>query len=261
MKTPKTFLVGYTVPDLDGITQYLEYTGQKEFLKDWQQGLVDHINPAECLVSLFAKLCYKSLVIGKNSNITKTRSIKDNLLNVIASGHGSVFEHPSINFITTDCSRVMSHELVRHRVGTAYSQTSGRYCAIDDDMDIVFPPEYLDDRVTELLNQHTQHTIMIAKLLQKELLPENADFAVKKKITSAIRRIAPNGQTNEIAWSMNFRTLRHVIEMRTSHHAEWEIRYVFNEVAELISKQWPMIFEGGDSKMIDGNFEYTELRI
>lgn len=39
----------------------------------------------------------------------------------------SVFEHCYLNFTVANCSRVFTHELVRHRVGTSFSQTSGRY--------------------------------------------------------------------------------------------------------------------------------------
>lgn len=135
---PKIFIIGVTQPDLNGLLAYLEYTGQKEFFEE-----VRSFPEPLCLVSFYAKLCYKSLVEGKNANVTKIREIEENLKGVIKSGHGSVFEHVSLNFVTTDCSRVFTHELVRHRVGTAFSQTSGRYVAIDK-IDLVLPPE-LDD--------------------------------------------------------------------------------------------------------------------
>lgn len=265
MKEPKTFLVGYTNPELKGIENYLQYTEQYDFWNDWNEGIAQGNNAGECLVSMFAKLCYKSLVPGKNKNITKTRDIKSNLKSVLDSGHGSVFEHVWLNFITTDCSRVFTHELVRHRVGTAFSQTSGRYCAIDGDMDIVFPidqvAEEKKESVVVKLNRLKQEIIETAQALQKELIPENSDFAFKKKWTSAIRRIAPNGQTNEIAWSVNLRALRHTIEMRTSRHAEWEIRLVFNQVADLVKDKWPTILWGAEIEEVDGMNEYSNLKV
>ena len=261
MAEPRTYLVGYTNANLDGIQNYLLDTGQTEFLEDWKEGIASGLSEGECLISMFAKLCYKSLVTGKNENISKTRSIRENLKGVLASGHGSVFEHVSLNFLTTNCSRVFTHELVRHRVGTAFSQTSGRYCAIDESLDIIFPSEYMTTDVKTALGEFQRLVVEKARLLQNKLIPPGADFATKKKITSAIRRIAPNGQANEIGWSANLRTLRHLIELRTSRHAEWEIRLIFNQVADIVKDKWPMLLHGAETEVIDGFVEYRKLKV
>jgi thymidylate synthase (FAD) len=255
---PKTFLIGFATIDMDGITDYLEHTGNLDFLEEIEQARLEGISDGEILCSFYAKLCYKSLTMGKNQNITKIRAIEDNLHGVMDSGHGAVFEHAVLNFVTTDCSRVFTHELVRHRVGTAFSQTSGRYVALDK-IDLVVPPDLEPER--ELIETLISNTEWAAKQLRNRLIPEGADFATKKRITSAIRRIAPNGQTNEIGWSVNIRSLRHLIELRTSRHAEWEIRVVFNEVAEIILRRWPNIMYGVQSELVDNLMEYKDLHI
>lgn len=276
VKSPRTFLTGCTAANIGGITEYLRYTGQMEFADSFDA----HPNKAEALVSLYAKMCYKSLVLGKNANVTRVRDIEDNLHGVLESGHGSVFEHVCLNFITTDCSRVFTHELVRHRVGTAFSQTSGRYVSIDD-VDLVLPPDLtcgycwkcggIDSSmcdvcngigsVAEAVEETRQHIVDGLRRLRRMLVREDATFTEKKKLTSAIRRLAPNGQTNEIGWSMNIRSLRHTIEMRTGRHAEWEIRLVFNQVADLVRDKWPTILHGAKTEMVDGMAEYTGLRV
>lgn len=262
IKTPRTFLVGATAPEWEGLRAYLEYTDQVSFLEEAHEYCEANNDDPLCLVSFYAKLCYKSLTEGKNANVTKIRGIEDNLKGVILSGHGSVFEHVWLNFVTTDCSRVFTHELVRHRVGTAFSQTSGRYVAIDN-IDLVLPPELmaLGDACTELADGIRIGCVKLRELLITADMP----FAEKKRITSAIRRLAPNGQTNEIGWSCNVRALRHLIELRTTRHAEWEIRYVFNEVAQMVYAKWPMMLHGGietvDSQDPYNLKEYGGLRI
>lgn len=254
-KTPKTFLIGITQPNFQGIIDYLEYTEQIEF--------IDELNAAYeelgsiCLVSFYAKLCYKSLVLGKNANVSRVRDVEDNLKSVYQSGHGSVFEHVWLNFVTTDCSRVFTHELVRHRVGTAFSQTSGRYVSIDQ-LDLVLPPELQNDNDVWQATQKLQNALQD---LRKKLITDGMPFADKKRITSAIRRLAPNGQTNEIGWSCNIRSLRHMIEMRTSRHAEWEIRIVFSEVAKIINERWPLMLYGGVCESINDIDEWSKLKI
>src|SRR3712207_7300673 len=43
-----------------------------------------------------------------------------------SAGHGSVLEHASFNFLLYGISRSVTHELVRHRAGAAFSQISDR---------------------------------------------------------------------------------------------------------------------------------------
>lgn len=254
--TPKTFLVGVT-GITDGLKEYLEYSGNEEFLETLKQAKSEGLSDGEILCSFYAKLCYKSLTLGKNANVTKIRDIESNIIGCFDSGHGSVFEHCLLNFIVTDCSRVFTHELVRHRVGTAYSQTSGRYVAIDN-IDFIIDPLLIEDiDCDRAIQDHIIATEKLAQLLRSKLIKEGDNFDKKKKITSAIRRIAPNGQSNEIGFSMNIRTLRQTLIARTSSHAEWEIRLIFNQIADIIEQRWPLILYGlnkNDTK--DGLFSW-----
>ena len=67
-----------------------------------------------------------------------------------------------------------------------------------------------------------------------------------------MRRIAPDGLATAIGWSSNFRTLRHVIEMRTNPAAEEEIRLVFAKVAEILVARYPNAFGDYEIEMADG---------
>lgn len=117
---PQVFLIGYTGVDMEGMKAYLQATGQEQFLQELTRAELEGVSPAESLISFYAKLCYKSLVVGKNDNITRVRAVEKNIKGILASAHGSVLEHVQINFVVTNCSRVFTHELVRHRVGTAF---------------------------------------------------------------------------------------------------------------------------------------------
>ena len=68
-------------------------------------------------------------------------------------------------------------------------------------------------------------------------------FHVKKEATSALRRLAPLGLSTDIIWSANLRTLRHVIEMRTAEGAEEELRRVFDEIARVMLREAPNVFQ------------------
>lgn len=289
--SPKVFMVGYTGVDFDGLRDYLCYTGQEDFLDTFNAARRSGVSEGEVLCSFMAKLCYKSLVLGKNANISRVRDVRDNLKSVFDTGHLSVMEHLALNFVITDCSRVFSHELVRHRSGTAFSQTSGRYCRLDS-IDLVWDPVL--DGCGDIVREHLVATEQAVYLMECKLglrkppdgcpdkvkhmpefwecapegereqykwVPDNSfDFEKRKRITSAIRRIAPNGQSNEIGLTVNVRALRHMVQLRTSRHAEWEIRVVFNKVYDLVTDKFPVIFQGARTREFNGLREVYGMR-
>jgi thymidylate synthase (FAD) len=250
---PKVYFIGATALDLDALLRYLRDTEQEEFLEDIKEARNEEkLSDGEILCSFYAKLCYASLTTKKNKNISRIRSIYGNLISTIESGHGSVFEHCSLNFIVTDCSRVFTHELVRHRVGTAFSQTSGRYVRNDVlklVVDPILEPVYTE---VEYLRQEIEERY---KELEEKMMLGVTSFATKKKITSALRRVMPNGQANEIGFTCNLRTLRQTIEARTSVHAEWEIRVIFNQIFNLVRHKYPAIFEDSYCEYVDNASE------
>lgn len=259
-KKPVVSLVASTRLNRIGISEYLSNTGNEDFEQTIDEALSNGLSDMEVLVSLMAKLCYKSLTIGKNSNITRVRDIQSNIQAAIESEHGSVAEHSSVSFIVRDCSRIFTHELVRHRAGTAFSQNSGRYIRLDS-IDLVIDPilkpvEQDLEEIVEFLER--KYGEMSEKL---GMNIEGLNFNKKKKLTSALRRIAPNGQTNEIGFSINLRALRFVIKKRTDRAAEWEIRYVFSQVYKLMKTAIPTLFCDATEELVDGlpevKFKYT----
>lgn len=252
---PTTYFIGATSVDVESIKQYLHDTDQFSFFEEICEAQKGGLNGGEILCSFFAKACYAALTTEKNKNISRVRSIHDNVLGTIKSGHGSVFEHCQLNFMVTNCSRVFTHELVRHRVGTAFSQTSGRYVR-SDKLDLVYDP-ILDPARKEIKETVELLEKQYAKIQAAMDIENVADFGTKKKMTSAMRRILPNGQANEIGFSVNLRSLRHTITMRTSAHAEWEIRLVFNQIFELVKEKYPAIFADAIVEEIDGLNQIT----
>jgi thymidylate synthase (FAD) len=132
-------------------------------------------------------------------------------------------------------------------VGVAISQESLRYVR-PTHVRFWLPPEFQDKKteVKSIIEQieHDYHE------LESSYGWDKLNFDVKKRITSALRRIMPDGMATSIVWTANHRTIRHVISMRTAESAEVEIRYVFDKVARLMKEKFPLIYQ---------DFEYTEL--
>ena len=88
---------------------------------------------SELLTEVAGRTCYESFGTGLNPNITRVRNDSEEYFkNVLEKGDGSIFEHSTVTFALLWVSRVLTHELVRHRVGTAYSQESLRYVRIKE---------------------------------------------------------------------------------------------------------------------------------
>jgi thymidylate synthase ThyX len=148
-----------------------------------------------------------------------------------------------------------THELVRHRAGTAISQESLRYVR-PREIDIWLPPDL------KTVSEEFAGTIEEIKARYRDLESkfdwDKMSFEQKKRITSALRRILPDGLATNIIWTANHRTLRWVIEMRTDSSAEVEIRTVFGKVAEICMRDYPILYSDFTPKQLpDGTFQYV----
>jgi thymidylate synthase (FAD) len=245
--TPKVFLVGESRVIDSGLQAYLAHVG----VPDWG---TDAPSDAERLCEVMGRLCYRSFEPGLNPNVTRVRQGNaPYLANILEVGHGSVIEHAVLNFIFADVSRVVTHELVRHRAGTAMSQESLRFVRLDSLS--AYVPVHIQEN--ERGREVFVKTLEQLETLQRELaeiydIEHEKNFGVKKKLTSAFRRVAPIGLATTIGWSCNFRSLRHVIEMRTDPHAEEEIRVLFAEVYRVVRDRYPNLMGDYEVEEVDG---------
>ncbi len=240
--TPEVFLIARPSVDLEGMRAYLEAVGGSSWL-ELREGDREQLNDGELLAEFAGRMCYRSWEPGLNRNVTRIRTDqREYFANVLASAHGSVLEHANYSFAFRNVSRVFTHELIRHRAGSAFSQESLRYVRLAD----------IGFRVAPALEPLREQVISIVEALEEfqqeaaerlDLDGEGLPFAVKKEITSALRRLAPIGLSTDILWTANVRTLRHVIEMRTAPGAEEELRLVFDAVAALMLAQAPSLFQ------------------
>lgn len=250
---PKVFLIGETALNLDGAEKLLKHLG----VPGWEP---DSTTNSEWLTEFFGRACYRSFetedvkASEMNPNLTMVRKSSEAYIgNVLTKGDGSIFEHAQTNWFFADVSRVFTHELVRHRAGVAISQESLRFVRLTDLN--WYEPEIAEQNpeVAELFRQEFEHSSEVQRRLTDMLeFDTKMSFDTKKKLTSSMRRLAPDGLATNIGWSANFRTLRHVIEMRTDPVAEEEIRLVFGEVARICRERWPLLFQDYQVDVVAG---------
>lgn len=248
---PEVFLIARPQLDYDAVAAYLRDVGGESWLERLDRGQLD--NDSLNLAEFAGRLCYRSWEPGLNPNVTRIRTDQDEYLrNILSSAHGSVLEHVSFSFALHNVSRVATHELVRHRPGTAISQESLRFVRLAD-IPFWFPawaredPELMS-RATELLGQMEEFQRWMAAHFGLD--DTGVPFREKKHKTSFMRRFAPDGVATGLVWSANVRALRHTIEARTDPGAEEEIRLLFGKIGEVMRAEAPALF--GDYSVEDG---------
>lgn len=262
----KTFIIAQTEMVEEGLQEMLNELG----VPDWETAAS---SSCEKLTEVAGKLCYLSFSTELNKNLTRvgTRNnhdyIQDQLIGV---KHGSVLEHSSVSVATLNCSRVLTHELVRHRAGTAFSQVSGRFVRSDK---IGYYEPRVFSAIEELTDQVDFGTAQLLKDMMREeferqesvqrrfsnilKLDSLKDFGLKKMLTSAIRRMIGNGQTNHILITANHRSWRHILEARSAPGAEEEARLWAYQVWQQLVKRYPAIY--ADSYTELGMFDIPQI--
>ncbi len=214
---------------------------------------------AEALCEMAGRVCYMSFGKGRKTN-------QEYLANIINVQHGSVLEHAVWNFIITGVSRSLTHELVRHRAGFAYSQLSQRYvdestCDFVEPACIARDPELHAIWEQAVRQSHEAYGRLVAGLSDK-FQDEPSGTLRRKLARQAARSVLPNATETKIFVSGNARAWRHFIELRANEHAEVEIRAVAVQILRLLQRESPHIF--GDYtivKLADGSeVAHTEHR-
>lgn len=135
----------------------------------------------------------------------------------IASGHESMIEMVDVAFLIT-CSRVVSHELVRHRIAS-YQQESQRYVnyAVEDEDDLFYiPEEWVGNEVVELMFRE-------AYARAYELYHCLLAAGVPKQMA---RYVLPNATRTRIVMKANLREWRHFLKLRMHKSAQPEMQAI-----------------------------------
>jgi len=241
--TPQVFLIARPSIDVEGMRGYLTDVGGESWLERRLEEATGAPNGGELLVEFGGRACYRSWEPGLNPNVSRVRTDqREYFANILRSAHGSVLEHANYSFALRNVSRVFTHELVRHRAGSAFSQESLRYVRLTD-IGFRVPPalEPVREQVLAIVERLEEFQVSAAKELGIDA--DGVPFHVKKEVTSALRRLAPIGLSTDIIWTANARTLRHVIEMRTAEGAEEELRSVFDTIARVMQIEAPGLFQ------------------
>ena len=238
---PKVYLVTRPSVDWEQIAALLQDEGVPPIPESIRAGK----DESAAIVEVSARLCYMSFGRGR-------RDISDFIENLLSMGDGSVFEHVNYGFVFTGVSRSLTHELVRHRAGFAYSQRSQRY--VDESSGrFVLPPalsggkegtadarRLLEDSLDKAASSYRELVSSLETALPKEMFAQPRDR--RKAVRQAARAVLPNATETKIFVTANVRAWRHFIQMRGADFADWEIRNLALRVLEMLEREAPLLF-------------------
>lgn len=226
--------------------------------------LLEHTPNPERVIAMSAKLCYSPVGVEALNAKMSDDEVKQFVKKLMSMGHESPLEHVSFTFAVEGVSRVLTHQLVRHRIAS-YTQQSQRYVKLDA-FDYIVPPEIAAipealalfqesmakdqktyDALVEILVPKYQTMYMSHGKTEKRAL----QMAEKKAIEDA-RFVFPNACETKIVFTMNARSLRHFLEHRTCMRAQWEIRAMAEEMLRVLKPVAPSIFENAGPNCVKG---------
>lgn len=240
---PKVKLIARPSINQGGIDEFL----QAEDLGHWIQEDRPAPSQGDSLPEFCGRMCYVSF--GDKQG---RRTNSDYISNIIDMGHGSVLEHSNWTFLVSQASRGFTHEMVRHRMGFAYSQESTHYIDYSDhrNWNICLHPG---------LSKIDQVALSVAAeqafFSYAEVYRSLRDQGIKKKDACSIaRQILPNGMESKLCFTANARAIRHFLEYRGHTGNVLEIRLVALEVLKIMKQEAPNIFSDIETKINEDGY-------
>lgn len=179
----------------------------------------------------YARVCYKS------EDKMSAQGNPDFLKGKVRMGHESIIEHEKATVMFV-IDRGVSHELVRHRVGAAYSQESTRYCSYNKDKFgheiTVIDPYFLHDKpeAYALWQESCQ-------VIEKNYM----DMLQKGCSAQEARSILPNSLKTEIVVTFNLREWRHFFRLRCDQAAHPQMRQAAIPLLLYFREKMPVLFD------------------
>lgn len=192
--------------------------------------LINYTPNPERVVAMAARLCYSPIGAAELAENMSDQQV-ENLVGKIADlGHLSTIEHVNFTFAIEGVSRVLTHQLVRHRIAS-YSQQSQRYVK-EHDFEYIVPPSVAGNEAAE-----AKFTQLMDKI--RSTYDELIELGVHQEDA---RYVLANATETKIVVTMNARVLLHFFELRCCNRAQWEIRQMAYLMREAVRKVAPRLF-------------------
>ena len=183
--------------------------------------------------------------IGRFARICKDPSAMDELTDkqyenigkhCISSGHFSPSRHLMWCFTVLDMSRVASHQMVRHHVGTAINQQSGVFTEITFKTNpLILPPRVRTALINdpEVAHEIAEGLALVESGIQR-LKENNPNLN-----NSDLRYLMPSACSTAMNIALSPEALVHICHERMCSKAQVEIRHIVHQMAKLVEQVAP----------------------
>lgn len=153
-------------------------------------------------------------------------------------GHASTMEHVTFTFAIEGISRVLTHQLVRHRIAS-YSQQSQRYVS-EHDFEYILPPSIAENDEAKAKFENLMHTI-------RQTYDELVAMDVPKEDA---RYVLANATETKVLATFNARSLLNFFSLRCCNRAQWEIRQMAYLMLAEVKKVAPLLFKNAGATCV-----------
>lgn len=182
-------------------------------------------------IEYYARVCYKS------ENKITDNSAENFLKSIISSGHESVLEHEKVTVIFT-CDIGFYKDITRHRVGTAYSIESTRWCnyskgKFNEEISVIAPVNIVEG------TEEFKVWLKSMEEMEKNYM-EMAKLGCKP---DQLRMLLPHSTKATAVVTCNLRAWRHMFKLRASKHAHPSIQQLMKPLLKVFMTEIPYIFD------------------
>lgn len=196
-----------------------------------QVKLIRHTPDPERTVAMSARLCYSPIGAAQLEERISDEQAANLVRKLVSMGHFSTLEHVTFTFAIEGVSRVLTHQMVRHRIAS-YSQQSQRYVK-EHDFEVITPASIV---------ARPEARAKFDALMQ-EIQELYNEFTEQGVAAEDARYILPNAAETKIVCTFNARSLLNFFSLRCCARAQWEIRALADKMLEECQKVAPVIFE------------------
>lgn len=200
--------------------------------------IIKYTQDPERVVAMAARLCYSPIGAAELSETLSDEQVEKLVKKIVSMGHASTLEHVSFTFAVEGISRVLTHQLVRHRIAS-YSQQSQRYVS-EHDFEYIMPPT-----IAEIPAAKEKFTALMQQI--RTTYDELAALGLPKEDA---RYVLANAAETKVVATFNARSLQHFFELRCCNRAQWEIRAMANLMLAEVKKVAPLLFKNAGASCI-----------
>ncbi|MDQ0203441.1 FAD-dependent thymidylate synthase [Pectinatus haikarae] len=200
--------------------------------------LIKYTSEPERTVAMAARLCYSPVGAEELAEKMSDGQVEKLVKKIVKMGHASTLEHVSFTFAIEGISRVLTHQLVRHRIAS-YSQQSQRYVA-EHDFEYILPPSIQKNETAA-----KKFTDLMQKI--RTAYDELTQMGIPKEDA---RYVLANAAETKIVVTFNARSLQHFFSLRCCHRAQWEIRAMAYMMLKEVKNAAPLLFKNAGASCV-----------